>query len=77
LFQVLSSLLAHSPFSTELSEDDGRGRIDVANDRNANVPEVSCLAKTDLTASAPISTVPTLTETEIAALVATHLRRYL
>jgi hypothetical protein len=63
--------------SAELSEEDARGHIDAVSNKDANVPEVSCLAETDPTAAATVTTTPTLTKSEIAALVATRLWRYL
>jgi hypothetical protein len=59
-----------------LFEDSSSEGIDMARDRGGHVPIVSRVPKTDPALATVVPAAPALSEVEIAALVATRLRRY-
>jgi hypothetical protein len=76
LSQFLPSTPVHSPVSSELYEDSSHERIDMAKDKDGHVPIVSRVSEIDPAPATVVSAAPVLSEAEIAALVATRLRRY-
>jgi hypothetical protein len=76
LSQLLPSTPAYSLVSSETSEDSFPECIDMARDRDGHDSTLSQVPETDPAPTIVVPVVPTLSEVEIAALVATHLRRY-
>lgn len=67
---------AHSPVSSESSEDSSAEYIEMARDKDGHVSTVSQVLETKPAPTIIVSAVPALLEVEIAALVVRCLRRY-